>query len=70
MTYQVLKRGPAIRAAVVIAGASDLEAMGRYRPEFVNGDEWYDGWACLDQGSSSDFSSNFSAAPTMASTAS
>lgn len=45
MTYQVLKRGPAIRAAVVIAGASDLEALGRYRPEFVNGDEWYDGWA-------------------------
>ena len=45
MTYQVLKRGPAIRAAVVIAGASDLEALGKYRPEFVNGDEWYDGWA-------------------------
>ncbi|HJZ80193.1 MAG TPA: alpha/beta fold hydrolase [Pyrinomonadaceae bacterium] len=45
MTYQVLKRGPPIRAAAVIAGASDLEALGKYRPEFVNGDEWYDGWA-------------------------
>jgi dipeptidyl aminopeptidase/acylaminoacyl peptidase len=45
MTYQVLKRGAHIRAAVVIAGASDLEALARYRPEFVNGDEWYDGWA-------------------------
>jgi dipeptidyl aminopeptidase/acylaminoacyl peptidase len=45
LTYQVLKRGAGIRAAAVIAGASDLEALGRYRPEFVNGDEWYDGWA-------------------------
>ncbi len=45
MTYQVLRRGPPIRAAAVIAGASDLEALGRYRPEFVNGDKWYDGWA-------------------------
>ena len=40
-----LKRGVPVRAAVVIAGVSDLEAFGRYRPEFVNGDDTYDGWA-------------------------
>jgi dipeptidyl aminopeptidase/acylaminoacyl peptidase len=45
MTYQVLRRGPPIRAAAVIAGPSDLEALGRYRPEFVNGDATYEGWA-------------------------
>jgi len=45
LTYQVLKRGPPIQAAAVIAGPSDLEALGRYRPEFVNGDSTYDGWS-------------------------
>lgn len=45
MTYLALKRGVPVRAAVVIAGVSDLEAFGRYRPEFVNGDDTYDGWA-------------------------
>jgi dipeptidyl aminopeptidase/acylaminoacyl peptidase len=45
MTYLALKRGVGVRAAAVIAGASDLEAVGKYRPEFVDGDESYDGWA-------------------------
>jgi dipeptidyl aminopeptidase/acylaminoacyl peptidase len=45
MTYLALKRGAPVRAAAVIAGPSDLEGMGRSRPEFVNGDETYDGWA-------------------------
>jgi dipeptidyl aminopeptidase/acylaminoacyl peptidase len=32
-------------AAAAIAGPSDLEAMGTYRPEFVKGADDYDGWA-------------------------
>ncbi|HYX81826.1 MAG TPA: prolyl oligopeptidase family serine peptidase, partial [Gemmatimonadales bacterium] len=45
MTYLALKRGAPIRAAAVTSGVSDLEALGRYRPEFINGDDTYDGWA-------------------------
>jgi dipeptidyl aminopeptidase/acylaminoacyl peptidase len=45
MTYLALKRGVPVRAAAVIAGPSDLEALGKARPEFVDGDETYDGWA-------------------------
>ncbi len=45
MTYLALKRGAPVRAAAVVAGVSDLEGFGRYRPEFINGDETYDGWA-------------------------
>ena len=45
MTYLALKRDAPVRAAVVTSGVSDLEALGRYRPEFVNGDDTYDGWA-------------------------
>jgi dipeptidyl aminopeptidase/acylaminoacyl peptidase len=45
MTYLALKRGAPVRAVAVIAGPSDLEGFGRFRPEFVNGDETYDGWA-------------------------
>src|SRR5262249_42449819 len=33
MTYLALKRGAAVRAAAVIAGPSDLEALGAHRPE-------------------------------------
>ena len=45
MTYLALKRGVPVRAAAVIASPSDLEALGKYRPEFVDGDETFDGWA-------------------------
>jgi dipeptidyl aminopeptidase/acylaminoacyl peptidase len=45
MTYLALKRDAPIRAAAVTSGVSDLEALGRYRPEFVAGDDTYDGWA-------------------------
>jgi dipeptidyl aminopeptidase/acylaminoacyl peptidase len=45
MTYLALKRGAPVRAAAVTSGVSDLEALGRYRPEFVVGDETFDGWA-------------------------
>lgn len=45
MTYLALKRGVPVRAAAVVAGPSDLEALGKARPDFVNGDETYDGWA-------------------------
>jgi len=45
MTYIAIKRGISVKAAAVIAGPSDLEAFGKYRPEFVNGDETYDGFA-------------------------
>lgn len=47
MTYLALKRGAPVRAAAVIAGASDLAALARHRPEFVNGDDTYDGWASV-----------------------
>lgn len=45
MTYLALKRGAPVQAAAVIAGPSDLEALGQYRPDFVNGDDTYNGWA-------------------------
>jgi len=45
MTYIAIKRGIPVKAAAVIAAPSDLEAFGKYRPEFVNGDENYDGFA-------------------------
>lgn len=45
MTYLALKKGAPVRAAAVVAGISDLEAFGRYWPEFVIGDDTYDGWA-------------------------
>jgi dipeptidyl aminopeptidase/acylaminoacyl peptidase len=45
MTYLALKHGVPVRAAAVIAAPSDLEAVGKHRPEFVNGDESFDGWA-------------------------
>ncbi len=47
MTYLALKRGAPMRAAAVTSGVSDLEALGRYRPEFVHGNENMDGWAKL-----------------------
>ena len=47
MTYLALKHGVAVRAAAVIAAPSDLEAVGKYRPEFVHGDESYAGWASV-----------------------
>ena len=44
-TYIALKRGISVKAAAVVAGPSDLEAFAKYRPEFVNGDDTYDGFA-------------------------
>jgi hypothetical protein len=40
-----LRRHVPVLAAAVVAGVSDLKGLGQYRPEFVKGDEWYDGWA-------------------------
>ena len=46
MTYMTLaKRTLPIRAAAVIVGPSDLEALGRYERGFVDGDETCDGWS-------------------------
>lgn len=45
MAYLALQRGAPVKAAAVIAGPSDLEALGHARPSFVNGDDAYDGWA-------------------------
>lgn len=45
MTYLALKNKIPVKAAAVIAGPSDLEAWVKYRPEFVNGDDTYDGFA-------------------------
>jgi dipeptidyl aminopeptidase/acylaminoacyl peptidase len=45
MVYLAIKHGIPVRAAAVIAGVTDLEAEGTYRPEFINGDADYDGWA-------------------------
>ena len=44
-TYIALKRGITVKAAAVVAGPSDLDAFAKYRPEFINGDETYDGFA-------------------------
>jgi dipeptidyl aminopeptidase/acylaminoacyl peptidase len=45
MTYLALKRGVDVNAAAVIAGATDLSRLVVDRPEFVLGDEGFDGWA-------------------------
>lgn len=45
MTYIALKRGAPVKAAAVIAGPADLKDWKDSRPEFVNGDETYDGFA-------------------------
>ncbi|MCI0350170.1 MAG: prolyl oligopeptidase family serine peptidase [Acidobacteriales bacterium] len=42
MTYIALKRGAPVKAAAVIAGPSDLRNP---RPDFLNGDQRYDGFA-------------------------
>ena len=45
MVYIAVKQGIRVRAAAVIAGVTDLAAWGMYRPEFINGDAAYEGWA-------------------------
>lgn len=45
MTYLALERGAPVNAAAVIAGPSDLTQWAVDRPEFVLGDDEYDGWA-------------------------
>lgn len=45
MTYIALKRGIPVKAAAVIAGVSDLKAWADTRPDMLNGDETYDGFA-------------------------
>ena len=45
MTYVALKRGAPVKAAAVIAGTADLELLAHDRPDFVNGDSTYDGFA-------------------------
>lgn len=45
MAYIALKRGIPVNAAAVIAGPSDLTQWAVDRPEFVLGEEDYDGWA-------------------------
>jgi dipeptidyl aminopeptidase/acylaminoacyl peptidase len=45
MTYLALKNKVSVKAAAVIAGPSDLEPPGAVRPDFLNGDDGYDGWA-------------------------
>lgn len=45
MTYLALKNKIPVKAAAVIAGPTDLEALASYRLDFVNGDTDYDGWA-------------------------
>ncbi|MFN8094141.1 MAG: prolyl oligopeptidase family serine peptidase [Vicinamibacteria bacterium] len=45
MTYLAIRRGAPLRAAAVIAGPTDLTRFAVDRPEFVAGDDDYDGWA-------------------------
>lgn len=45
MTYLAMKNKMRVKAAAVIAGPADLEAWASYRPEFVTGDDAYDGFA-------------------------
>ena len=45
MTYIALRRGIPVNAAAVIAGPSDLKAWADARPDMLNGDDAYDGFA-------------------------
>ena len=45
MAYIALKHGIRVKAAAVIAGPSDLKAWADIRPDMLNGDETYDGFA-------------------------
>lgn len=45
MTYLALKRRVPVNAAAVIAGPTDLVQLAADRPEFVLGDQGYDGWS-------------------------
>src|SRR6516165_7685880 len=45
MTYIAIKRGIPIKAAAVIAAPSDLKAWADLRPDMLNGDDTYDGFA-------------------------
>ena len=45
MTYLALKRGAPVKAAAVIAGVVDVRAWADTRPDMVNGDDNYDGFA-------------------------
>ena len=45
MSYIALRRGIPVKAAAVIAGPSDLKAWADLRPDLLNGNETYDGFA-------------------------
>lgn len=45
MTYIALRRGAPVKAAAVVAGPSDLKAWADTRPDLVDGDDTYDGFA-------------------------
>lgn len=45
MAYIALRRGIPVKAAAVVAGPSDLKAWASGRPDMLNGDETYDGFA-------------------------
>ena len=45
MTYVAIKRGIPVKAAAVVAGPSDLQAWADKRPDLINGDKTYDGFA-------------------------
>jgi dipeptidyl aminopeptidase/acylaminoacyl peptidase len=45
MTYLALKNKVPVKAAAVVAGPSDLEPLGAYRSDFLNGDAGCDGWS-------------------------
>jgi dipeptidyl aminopeptidase/acylaminoacyl peptidase len=45
MAYVAINRGIPVKAVAVIAGPSDLKAWAEGRPDMVNGDDTYDGFA-------------------------
>ena len=45
MAYIALKRGIPVKAVAVVAGPSDLKAWADGRPDMLNGDDSYDGFA-------------------------
>ena len=45
MAYIALNRGIPVKAAAIIAGPSDLKVWADARPDMVNGDDTYDGFA-------------------------
>lgn len=59
MSYIALKQGLPVRAAVVIAGPTDLASDTLRRPEFVNGGAWWPGYKKVWKSYSTQYSEHY-----------